>query len=112
MASRYGTASTPRPLPGGPRPAADFHAHTTRSDGVLEPAALVRDAAAAGVRLFAITDHDNLAAFRELTAPGAAPLPDGLALIPGVEINAVTSGLRLEHFEGELHILGIGVDPG
>jgi hypothetical protein len=95
----------------GPHPTADFHAHTTRSDGVLEPAELVRQAAAAGVRLFAIADHDNLAGFRELAAPGAAPLPDGLALIPAVEINAVTHGLRLELSEGELHILGIGVDP-
>jgi 3',5'-nucleoside bisphosphate phosphatase len=88
---------------------ADLHAHTTRSDGVLEPAELVAQAHAAGVRLFAIADHDNLAAYRELTAPGAAPLPDGLELVPAVEINAVTTGLDLP--EGELHVLGIGVDP-
>jgi 3',5'-nucleoside bisphosphate phosphatase len=90
---------------------ADVHAHTLRSDGVLEPAELVRQAAAAGVRLFAIADHDNLAAFRELTASGAPPLPDGLELVPAVEINAVTRGLNLELTEGELHVLGIGVDP-
>lgn len=90
---------------------ADVHAHTSRSDGVLEPAELVRQAAAAGVRLFAIADHDNLAAFRELTAPGAEPLPAGLELVPAVEINAVTRGLGLELAEGELHVLGIGVDP-
>ena len=90
---------------------ADVHAHTTRSDGVLEPAELVRQAYAAGVRLFAIADHDNLAAYRELTAPGADPLPDGLELVPAVEINAVTRGLDVELLEGELHILVIGVDP-
>lgn len=90
---------------------ADVHAHTTRSDGVLEPAELVRQAAAAGVRLFAIADHDNLAAFRELTATGADPLPDRFELVPAVEINAVTHGLGLELSEGELHVLGIGVDP-
>ena len=90
---------------------ADLHTHTTRSDGVLEPLELVRQAAAAGVRLFAIADHDNLAAFRELTAPGAAPLPAGLELVPAVEINAVTRGLGLDLSEGELHVLGIGVDP-
>ena len=66
-----------------------------RSDGVLEPAELVRQAAEAGVRLFAITDHDNLAGYRELTGAGADPLPDGLELVPGVEINAVTRGLDL-----------------
>ncbi len=57
---------------------ADVHAHTRRSDGVLEPAELVRQAHAAGIRLFAIADHDNLAAYRELTAPGAGALPKGL----------------------------------
>jgi hypothetical protein len=105
--------AAPEEIPAGPGTAhADFHAHTTRSDGVLEPAELVRQARDAGVRLFAIADHDNLAAYRELTASGAAPLPEGLELIPAVEINAVTSGAFGELLEGELHILGIGVDPG
>jgi len=92
--------------------AADVHTHTLRSDGVLEPVELVRQAHAAGVRLFAIADHDNLAAYRELTAPGAEPLPEGLDLVPAVEINAVTRDLDLDLPEGELHVLGIGVDPG
>lgn len=90
---------------------ADLHAHTTRSDGVLEPAELVRQAAEAGVRLFAVTDHDNLAGFRELTRPGAGPLPHGLELVPGVEINAVTRGLNLPIPGGELHVIGLDVDP-
>jgi predicted metal-dependent phosphoesterase TrpH len=90
---------------------ADLHAHTLRSDGVLEPAELLRQAHEAGVRLFAIADHDNLAAYRELTAPGAPALPDGLVLVPAVEINAITRGLGLDLPEGELHVLGIGVDP-
>ena len=54
-------------VPPGPSPV-DLHAHTTRSDGVMEPAALVAAAYAVGVRTFAITDHDNLAAPRELAA--------------------------------------------
>ncbi len=85
----------------------DFHAHTTRSDGVLEPAELVRQAAEAGVRLFSITDHDNLAGYRELA--GTPGIPAGLDLVPGVEINAVTRGLDIPG--GELHVLGLGVDP-
>ena len=104
--------SAERLAPAAPGTAvADVHAHTTRSDGVLEPAELVRQAYEAGVRLFAVADHDNLAAYRELTAPGAAPLPAGLELVPAVEINAVTRGLGLDLHEGELHVLGIGVDP-
>jgi predicted metal-dependent phosphoesterase TrpH len=85
----------------------DLHTHTRRSDGVLEPAELVRQVAAAGVRLLAITDHDSLAAFRELTASKAVPA--GLEFIPGVEINAVADGRGL--WEGELHVLGFGMDP-
>jgi predicted metal-dependent phosphoesterase TrpH len=92
--------------------AADLHTHTTRSDGVLEPAELVRQAHDAGVRLLAIADHDNLAAYRELTWQGAAPLPPDLELIPAVEINAVTRGLAAPLPDGELHILGLGVNPG
>jgi len=90
---------------------ADLHAHTRRSDGVLEPAELVRQAWAAGIRLFAIADHDNLAAYRELTGTGAPALPDALELIPAVEINAVTDRPDLDLPEGELHVLGLGVDP-
>ena len=88
----------------------DLHTHTIRSDGVLEPWVLVTDAGAAGVRLLAITDHDDLSAYRELTRPGAAVLPSGPALLPGVEINCLTASMP-ELWESELHILGLGVDP-
>ncbi|MHB8961167.1 MAG: PHP domain-containing protein [Candidatus Limnocylindrales bacterium] len=100
-----------RPLEPGTA-TADFHAHTRRSDGVLEPAELVRQAFAVGVRTFAIADHDNLAAYRELTAPVAPTLPRGFTLIPAVEINAVAGRFAAQLSEGELHILGLGVDPG
>jgi 3',5'-nucleoside bisphosphate phosphatase len=86
----------------------DLHTHTTRSDGVVAPAELVRQVRDAGVRLLALTDHDTLAGYREVIAADAVP-PD-LTLIPGVEINAiVTRDLGL--WEGELHILGFGMDP-
>ena len=65
--------------------------------------------AAAGVRLLAITDHDSLAGYRLVTLPTAPALPPGLQLIAGVEINAVTRGFDVP--DGELHILGYGVDP-
>lgn len=86
----------------------DLHTHTQRSDGILPPAALVSAAAAAGVRLLAITDHDTLAGYRDIVA--ADSVPPGVELIPGIEINAlVTRDLGL--WEGELHILGFGMDP-
>ena len=86
----------------------DLHAHSARSDGVLRPEQLIRDVAAAGVRVFSLTDHDTLAGYHDLIAADA--VPNDMTLIPGVEINAlVTRDLGL--WEGELHILGFGMDP-
>ena len=85
----------------------DLHTHTTRSDGIVPPAELVAAIAAAGVTLLALTDHDTLAGYREVVE--ARAVPPGLTLVPGVEINAiVTRDLGL--WEGELHILGFGMD--
>jgi predicted metal-dependent phosphoesterase TrpH len=84
----------------------DLHTHSRRSDGILEPADLAAQAAAVGVRVLALTDHDTLAGARELCAPGAPLLP--LELIPGVEINTLVRDKTLA--EGELHVLGLGVD--
>lgn len=100
--------TTPRKRPLPPTPAAmDLHSHTSRSDGILTPSELVLAASAVGVRLLAITDHDTLAAYRELIQGRAIPAP--IELIPGVEINALAGGIPLA--EGELHILGFGMDP-
>jgi hypothetical protein len=86
----------------------DLHTHTVRSDGVLEPPELVAAAAGAGVRLLAITDHDTLAAYRELHA--ASAVPASIELMTGVEINAVVPpGVGL--WESEVHVLGFGMDP-
>jgi predicted metal-dependent phosphoesterase TrpH len=88
---------------------ADFHTHTLRSDGILTPGELVTAAHRAGVRLLAITDHDTLAGVRELRRSGE--IPEGLEVIPGIEINTVVGGDRQHVAEGEVHVLGIGVDP-
>ncbi len=85
----------------------DLHTHSSRSDGVLEPLELVGAAAASGVQVLALSDHDTLAGVRELMAPGKPPLP--LELLPAVEINSVAMGIP-QLWEGELHILGLGVD--
>ncbi|HEX5147905.1 MAG TPA: PHP domain-containing protein [Candidatus Limnocylindrales bacterium] len=105
---RHDPTPAPDPVvPPGPSPV-DLHTHTTRSDGVLAPADLVAAATACGVTTLAVTDHDTLAGYREVVAAGS--VPPGLALVAGVEINAlVTRDLGL--WEGELHILGFGMDP-
>jgi 3',5'-nucleoside bisphosphate phosphatase len=84
----------------------DLHTHSCRSDGVMEPLALVEAAAAAGVQVLALADHDTLAGARELLA---LPVQLPLAFLPAVEINSVASGIP-QLWEGELHILGLGVD--
>jgi predicted metal-dependent phosphoesterase TrpH len=86
----------------------DLHTHTLRSDGLLTPEQLIAAGAAAGLRLLAITDHDTLAGVRELRRAGA--VPEGLELLPGIEINTVVED-RGHVMEGEVHILGLGVDP-
>jgi len=85
----------------------DLHTHTLRSDGLLTPLELATQAAASGVRLLSITDHDTLAGVRELAR---GPLPAGLEILPGIELNAV-AGDRLDLRDEEIHILGLGVDP-
>jgi 3',5'-nucleoside bisphosphate phosphatase len=94
----------------------DLHCHTDCSDGVLAPAALYAEMRAYGMRVAAISDHDTLAGYRRLRQAGLgdAPTAAGPQLIPAVEINSVADdeleqlGVVLE--EGELHILGYGVD--
>ena len=91
-----------------PAPATiDLHSHTARSDGLLTPIELAAQAAAVGVRLLSITDHDTLVGVREVRRAG---VPAGLELLPGVELNAV-AGDRVDLRDEEIHILGLGVDP-
>jgi 3',5'-nucleoside bisphosphate phosphatase len=79
---------------------ADLHCHSTVSDGTLEPEALAARAAANGVQLWALTDHDELAGQRR--ARNAA-LAHGLAYLTGTEISV--------SFAGEtVHIIGLGFD--
>jgi 3',5'-nucleoside bisphosphate phosphatase len=79
----------------------DLHLHTTASDGLLEPSALVARAAERGLRTISITDHDTCAG---LGAAGDAARRLGLRLICGVEITAVESGR-------DVHMLAYFVDP-
>lgn len=79
----------------------DLHCHSTASDGVLTPGALVRRAAANGVGVLALTDHDELAGLAEAAAVAAEC---GVRLVPGVEISITWGGITI-------HIVGLGVDP-
>jgi predicted metal-dependent phosphoesterase TrpH len=61
----------------------DLHAHSTASDGTLSPAELMGAAAAAGLDVVAITDHDTTGGW---AAAGSA-VPPGLTLVPGAELS-------------------------
>ena len=78
----------------------DLHLHTTASDGCLTPPALAAEAARAGLRTIAITDHDTTAGVPD----GALACERlGLRLIPGIEITAIEDGR-------DVHVLGYFID--
>jgi predicted metal-dependent phosphoesterase TrpH len=78
----------------------DLHLHTTASDGLCDPAALVDLAFRAGIRTMSVTDHDTVAA---LTATETAAKASGIAFVPGIEITAVYEGR-------DIHVLGYFID--
>lgn len=83
----------------------DLHAHSTASDGTQPPADVVRRAAAAGLDVVALTDHDTVAGHEE----AAAALPAGLTLVRGAEISCEVvdaAGARIS-----LHLLAYLFDP-
>jgi predicted metal-dependent phosphoesterase TrpH len=78
----------------------DLHLHTTASDGRLTPTELVRRAAACGVRILAVTDHDTTDGIDEAAAESVR---HGLQVIPGIEVTAVEGGR-------DIHMLGYFFD--
>jgi hypothetical protein len=78
----------------------DLHLHTTASDGRLTPRALVDRAAAAGVTVLAVTDHDTTAAVSAVRSAAAAR---GVVAVAGIEITAVDQGR-------DVHVLGYFLD--
>jgi predicted metal-dependent phosphoesterase TrpH len=71
-------------------PSVDLHSHTTFSDGLLDPDALVALAADAGVDVLALTDHDTV---NGVAAAAAACEARGMQLIPGMEVSAHHDGV-------------------
>jgi hypothetical protein len=79
----------------------DLHLHTSYSDGSLSPRETVEEAARRGVRVIAITDHDELGGIPEARAAGGEL---GVTVISGVEINTDVG-------REDVHILGYGFPP-
>jgi predicted metal-dependent phosphoesterase TrpH len=85
----------------------DLHAHTTASDGMLSPRELVRAAAARGVRVLAVTDHDSTDGLAEAMEEAARRPP--LTIVPGLEINCDAPGVP-GAAAAEVHVLGYYVE--
>jgi predicted metal-dependent phosphoesterase TrpH len=86
-----------------PAPTFDLQSHSIYSDGTLAPAEVVARAAAAGVQLLALTDHDTVDGVAE--ALDAARATGGaLRLVPAAELSSIDG----EH--EDLHVLGYGID--
>ncbi|MFF4161175.1 PHP domain-containing protein [Streptomyces sp. NPDC001678] len=66
----------------------DLHTHSTASDGTDTPAELVLGAAAAGLDVVALTDHDGVGGHVE----AIAALPAGLTLVTGAELSCRFTG--------------------
>lgn len=79
----------------------DLHSHSSHSDGQLTPRELAARACAQGVKLFALTDHDELSGLAEARDEAEAC---GMRFIAGVEIS-----VSWQH--ETLHIVGLNIDP-
>lgn len=88
-------------------PRIDLHTHSTASDGTDSPTELVAAAAAAGIDVLAITDHDTTAGWDE----AAAALPTGMTLLRGAEFSCVSPTGRGDR-DVSVHLLGYLFDPG
>ena len=79
---------------------ADLHCHSVVSDGTLTPEALAARAAANGVELWALTDHDEIGGQHRAAAAAHA---HGMKYLTGTEISVTFVGQTV-------HIIGLGFD--
>ncbi len=79
----------------------DLHCHSTVSDGLLDPAALIERALANGVDLLALTDHDEIGG---LDAAIEAARAAGLRFVTGTEISVSWGD------DQTVHIVGLNFD--
>lgn len=79
---------------------ADFHCHTTASDGSLSPEALIDRAIEYEITDLAITDHDTTKGYESVITYAQQK---GLNLIAGTEISCQWQGKTI-------HIVGLNVD--
>lgn len=79
----------------------DLHCHSCISDGTLTPTEVVERAAGRGVKVLALTDHDDTDGLDEARA---AAQRLGMQFVNGVEISVTWR-------KHTLHVVGLGIDP-
>ena len=77
----------------------DLHTHSTASDGTDTPGQVVEAAAAAGLSVVALTDHDSAAGWDEAAEAAAGA---GVALVRGAEISTISDRVSV-HLLAYLH---------
>jgi hypothetical protein len=82
-------------------PRYDLHSHSTYSDGLLAPAAVVQRAAARGVDFYALTDHDDTGGLAEAAA---AARETSMTFVPGAELSVSWESQTI-------HIIALQIDP-
>jgi hypothetical protein len=78
----------------------DLHMHTNKSDGTYTTYELVEKLKKKKIKLFSITDHDDIESCKEMEKIN---LPDDMRYIPGIELSA-------KHNNYNCHILGYGIN--
>jgi 3',5'-nucleoside bisphosphate phosphatase len=81
----------------------DLHTHSTASDGTDSPSDLVRNAAAAGLDVVALTDHDTVGGYAEATT-ALRSVEAPLTLVTGAELSCRVRGISM-------HMLAYLFDP-
>ena len=80
---------------------ADLHCHSTASDGLLAPRDVVVRAAANGVELLSLTDHDGTSGLAEAREEA---MERGLRFVDGVEVSVTWR-------DATVHVVGLRIDP-
>ena len=83
----------------------DLQLHSTASDGTDSPTALIQLAAARGVRVVAVTDHDSTLGLDEAMAAGRAA---GVWVLPALEFSTRS---EVDRDYADINILAYGIDP-
>ena len=79
----------------------DLHCHSTHSDGLWAPAAVVARAAERGVNVLALTDHDEVGGLPEAMEASRVA---GIQLICGSEVSVTWDNITI-------HVIALGIDP-